>query len=130
MRRLHLMVLLILAVSPTAFAESDQELLEKVRANAAKIYLKQASFTLPKAFHDSGLAPADKKRLVEKWANDSATCLVDAFALYARTTDVPLNELVNDDLSFGLRGGSSSEYTTYLDSCLASAWEAVGSSLP
>lgn len=48
----------ILLVAPMAFAQSDEEILEKVHANGEKIYLDQASFTLPEAFHDSGLAPS------------------------------------------------------------------------
>lgn len=130
MRRRHNVLWLLVFFFPTAFAESDEEILQKVRANAEKIYIDQASFTLPKSFHDSGLAPSDKKRLITKWASESAECMVDALALYAETTDVPLSELVNDDLSFGLKGGSPSKFNEYLDACLAGAWEAVGARLP
>ena len=121
---------MILLVVPTAYSQSDEEILEKVRANAAKIYLEQASFTLPESFHNSGLAPSDKERLIEQWANESATCLADALALYATTTDIPLSELVSDDGSFSLKGASStSEFELSLDSCLERSWEAVGASL-
>jgi len=105
--------------------------LEVVRAYAAKGYLEQASSTLPKSFHDSGLAPSDKEKLIEQWANASAACLADALATYAKTTETPLSEMVNDDGSFSLKGdGSSSEFHVFLDSCIERAWAAVGASLP
>ena len=129
--RSPLIFLVFILVSSTASSQSDAEILEKVRANAARIYLEQASFTLPTSFHESGLAPSDKKRLVEKWANDSAACFADALALYASTSDIPLAELVDENLTFSLDGGGpSSEFSVFLDTCLASAWEAVGTPLP
>ena len=131
MTRVRLIAWLFLFISPTAFSQSDEEILEKVRANAANIYLQQASFTLPKSFHDSGLAPSDKKRLIDKWANASATCLADALAEYAKTTDTPLSEMVNDDWSFSLKGdGSSSDFYLNLETCIERVWQTVGASLP
>jgi len=118
----------MLFAAPTAYSQSDEEILEKVRASATKGFLEQASWTLPESFHNSGLAPSDKERLVEQWANASATCLADALATYADTTDVPLSELVSDDGSFGLKGGSSSEFDLFLTTCIERAWEAVGAS--
>ena len=109
MIRISLITWMILLVAPTAYSQSDEEILEKVRASATKTFLEQASWTLPESFHNSGLAPSDKERLVEQWANASATCLADALATYANTTDVPLSEMVSDDGSFSLKGGSSSE---------------------
>ncbi len=121
----------MLLVSPTAYSQNDEEILETVRANATKIFLEQASFTLPDSFHKSGLAPSDKERLIEQWANASGACLADALAEYAKTTDTPLSEMVDDDGSFGLKGdGSSSEFELYLDTCIERAWETVGASLP
>jgi len=119
----------MLLVPPAVYSQSDKEILEKVRASAAKTFLEQASWTLPESFHNSGLAPSDKERLVEQWANASATCLADALATYANTTDVPLSKLVSDDGSFGLKGGSSSEFDLFLTTCIERAWEAVGASL-
>ncbi len=130
MIRISLITWMILLVAPTAYSQSDEEILEKVRVSAAKTFLEQASWTLPESFHNSGLAPSDKERLVEQWANASATCLADALATYANTTDFPLSEMVNDDGSFSLKGdGSSSEFRVFLDSCIERAWEAVGASL-
>lgn len=107
----------------------DEEILETVRASATEIYMEQASWTLPESFHNSGLAPSDKKRLVEQWANASATCLVDALSEYANATNVPLSELVAEDGSFALKGGSDSEFDLNLSSCIERAWEAVGANL-
>ena len=121
----------MLLISPTAYSQSDQEILETVQANGTRIYLEQASWTLPESFHKSGLAPSDKERLIEQWANASAACMVDALAKYAESTDVPLSEMVNDDGSFSLKGdGSSSEFNVNSETCIERAWEAVGASLP
>ena len=131
MKRISLIGCIMLLVSPTAYSQNDEEILETVRANATKIFLEQASFTLPDSFHKSGLAPTDKERLIEQWANASGACLADALAEYAKTTDTPLSEMVDDDGSFGLKGdGSSSEFELYLDTCIERAWETVGASLP
>ena len=116
-------------VAPTAYSQSDKEILETVRASATKIYLEQASWTLPESFHNSGLAPSDKERLVEQWANASADCLVDALAKYSDSTEIPLSELVSDDGSFSLKGGSDAEFDLNLSTCIESAWEAVGAGL-
>ena len=129
MIRISLTTWMILLVSPTAYAQSDEDILEKIRDSATRIFLEQASWTLPESFHNSGLAPSDKERLVEQWANASATCLADALATYAKTTDVPLSEMVSDDGSFSLKGdGASSEFHLFLNSCIERAWEAVGAS--
>lgn len=120
---------IIVLVSPTAYSENDEEILEVVRANGTKIALEQASWTLPESFHESGLAPSDKGKLIEQWANATGACLADALATYAETTDVTLSEMVADDGSFGLKGdGSSSEFQVFLDTCIERAWEAVGAS--
>ena len=120
----------MLLASLNAYAQSDEEILETVRANAAAIFLEQASFTLPDFFYSSGLAPSDKARLIEQWADASGACLADALAEYAKTTDVPLSEMVDEDGSFGLNGdGSKSGFNLELDTCIERAWEAVGASL-
>ena len=131
MIRISLISCIMMLISPTAYSQSDQEILESVRANGTKIYLEQASWTLPESFHNSGLAPSDKERLIEQWANASAACMVDALAKYAESTDVPLSEMVNDDGSFSLKGdGSSSEFNLNLETCIERAWQTVGASLP
>ena len=131
MIRISLITWMILLVATTAHAQSDEGLLELVRASAIKGFLEQASSTLPESFHNSGLAPSDKERLIEQWASASATCLADALATYANSTDVPLSEMVSDDGSFSLNGdGSSSEFHAFLNPCIERAWAAVGASLP
>ena len=127
-KQLSFITLIALVAASTAYSQSDEDILEKVRASATKIFLEQASWTLPESFNNSGLAPSDKERLVEQWANESATCLADALATYANSTDVPLSELVSDDGSFVLKGGSSSEFNLFLDSCIERAWAAVAAS--
>ena len=130
MRRIRLMLFTVLFVAPAAFSQSDEEILEKVRANAAKGYLEQASFTLPESFHNSGLAPSDKKKLIEQWANDSAECHVDALGAYAAANDIPLSELVSDDGSYGFGIGVPADWEYDLKSCLARTWEAIGAIFP
>lgn len=121
----------MLLIAPMAYSQSDQEILETVRANGTRIYLEQASWTLPESFHNSGLAPSDKERLIEQWANASAACLVDALAKYTESTDVSLSEMVDEDGSFGLKGdGSKTDFNLKLDTCIEHAWETVGASLP
>ena len=129
MIRISLISCIMLLVSATAYSQSDQEILETVRANATKIYLEQASWTLPESFHNSGLAASDKERLIEQWANASAACMVDALAEYADSTEVPLSKLVSDDGSFSLKGGSDSEFDLNLSTCKERAWDAVGANL-
>ena len=124
-------VWMILLVPPTAHSQSDEGILDLVRVNVTKIFQEQASWTLPKSFHESGLAPSDKEKLIEQWANASGTCLADALATYSNTTNTPLSEMVNDDGSFSLKGdGSSSDYQLFLDTCIERAWAAVGASHP
>jgi hypothetical protein len=119
----------MLLMSLTAYSQSDEEILETVRANGTRIFLEQASWTLPESFHNSGLAASDKERLIEQWANASADCLAGALAKYAESTDVPLSTMVNDDGSFSLKGdGSSSEFNLNLETCIERAWAAVGAS--
>ena len=100
MKRVSLIGCIMLLISPTVYSQSDEEILEAVRVNAVAIFLDQASFTLPDSFHNSGLAPSNKERLIEQWANASGACFANALAEYAKTTDVPLSEIVDDDGTF------------------------------
>ncbi|MEM7504437.1 MAG: hypothetical protein AAF417_20535 [Pseudomonadota bacterium] len=98
-----------------------------MQANGTAIFLQQASWTLPDSFHNSGLAPSDKERLIEEWVDESSRCLANALAAYARTTDVPLAEMVSEDGSFRLLGdGATSEFRLRLATCVERAWAAVG----
>lgn len=130
LNRISFICCIMLFFSLKACAQNDNEMLETVRANAVAIFLEQASFTLPDSFHKSGLAAPDKERLIEQWAEASGACLSDALAEYAKTTDVPLSEMVDEDGSFGLKGeGSRTGFKLELDTCIERAWEAVGASL-
>ena len=122
---------IMLLISSELRAHGDDEILKTVRTKATKIFLEQASWTLPESFHKSGLAPSDKERLIEQWADASANCLVDALSKYADSTNFPLSELVNDDGSFSLKGdGSSSDFNLNLDTCIERAWQTAGARLP
>jgi hypothetical protein len=127
-KHLTLLTLLALVTAPTAYSQSDEDILEMIRVSATKIFLEQASWTLPESFHNSGLAPSDKERLINQWANASANCLAEALATYANSTDVPLSDMVSDDGSYSLKGGSQSEYDLFVTTCIERAWEAVGAS--
>jgi hypothetical protein len=129
MIRISLTFCILLLAPPSAYSQSDKEILDRVRVSATEIYLEQASWTLPESFHNSGLAPSDKERLIEQWANACAACLVGALATYANSTEVPLSELVSDDGSFSLKGGSESEFNLGLSTCIERAWQTVGASL-
>lgn len=131
MRRLTVIAWIILLASMPAHSQSNEDVLTVVRANALNIYLDQASWTLPAEFHDSALAPDDKERLIEQWADASADCAVDALERYAESTGTPLSEIVDEDGSFGpLADGATAEFQVDLESCLARAWAAVGVNLP
>ncbi len=130
MKRLRRAFLTTLLIMPAAFAQSDDDLLDKVRANAVKIYLEQASFTLPKTFLESGLAPSEKEGLIEQWANESADCHADALLAYASSNDISLSTVVPDDGTYGFEPHAADEWRLHLESCLAESWEAVGARLP
>lgn len=129
MNRVLLIGCIIVLISPITYSKSDKEILETVRANATAIFLEQASRTLPESFHKSGLAPSDRESLIKQLAEASGACLADALVEYAKTTDTPLSEMVNDEGVFGLTGdGSSAEFNLFLESCIERAWAAVGAS--
>ena len=128
MIRTSLIAWLILLVAPAAYSQSDEEILEEVRASVTKIFLEQASWTLPESFHNSGLAPSDKERLIQQVANDSAACMVEALVEYAALNDVPLSDLVSEDGGIELKSGNSYQFEQILVPCIERAWAAVGAS--
>jgi len=130
MKRLSIPLLALLLAAPTAYSESDDELLDTVYANFVSVYLADAASTLPESFLNSGLDPTDKQQLIEKWANDSAQCHVDTLSTFAQTNKVALSEMVADDGTYGLRNGVLAEYEEQLSSCLMEAWEAIGAAYP
>ena len=82
------------------------------------------------SFHKSGLAPSDKKKLIEQWASESANCHSEALVAYASANDIPLLELVSDDGNYGFGSGSPVDWEPHLHSCLARTWEAIGAKFP
>lgn len=130
MNRLELVIFCTLIQASTALAQSDQELLEIVRANAEKIYLEQVSFTLPESFHRSGLDPSTKEQLIARWAKDSAECHADAISAYAEEEQIPLSEIIAEDGTYGFGVGVPSDFEARLVSCLSSTWQAVGATFP
>ncbi len=126
MIRISLITWIMLLAAPTAYSQSDKEILETVRGSVTNIFLEQASWVLPESFRNSGLAPSDKERIVQQLANATATCMVDALVEYAALNDVPLSDMVSDDGSFNLKGGSGYEYEQLLNPCILRAWEVAG----
>ncbi len=49
-KQLSFITLIALVTAPTAYSQSDEDILETVRASATKIFLEQASWTLPESF--------------------------------------------------------------------------------
>lgn len=126
MRRLALLIVCLLAVAPIVYATSGTELLAKVHARIQKIYLDQASFTLPDSFHNSGLDPETKANLVAQWADASATCHVQALYAYSEEHEIPLAEMVADDGSYTNKLHVDASWDHRLRACINRAWEAIG----
>jgi len=126
MIRIYLITWIMLFAAPTAYSQSDKDILETVRASVTKIFLEQASWVLPESFRNSGLAPSDKERLVQQLANATATCFVDALVEYATLNDVPLSDLVSDDGSIIFERGSGYQFEQLLNPCVLRAWEVAG----
>ena len=129
-RREHLLLMVIQFAATNAYSQSDPELLERVRANAAEVYLDQASFTLPDYFHSSGLAPSDKKKLIEQWADASGHCHAEALAAYVDASRISLSEIVSDDGTYSFGKTVPADWERHLTTCLAKAWEGIGATLP
>lgn len=126
MRRILLIAWFVLGAIPAAFAETDQEIMDKIRASAERIFLEQASWTLPESFWKSGLDPADKDRIVNRLAKDRANCFVDALEEYSKRNQIPLSKLASADASIRFEGNTGSEFHELLDPCIQRAWEASG----
>ncbi len=126
MKRVSLITSIMLVAAPSAFSQSDAEIVETVRTSVTKIFLEQASWVLPESFLNSELSPSDKERLILQLANDTANCLADAAVEYAALSDVPLSDLVSSDGTVHFDGDSGKEYGQLLDPCISHAWEAAG----
>ncbi len=126
MKRVSLITSIMLVAAPSAFSQSDAEIVETVRTGATKVFLEQASWVLPESFLNSDLSPSDKERLILQLANDTANCLADAAVEYAALNDVPLSDLVSSDGTIHFDGDSGKEFEQWLVPCISRAWEAAG----
>ena len=82
MNRTMVIASIVLFIAPDAYAQSDIEILEMLRASITEIYLEQLPNDLPESWQNSGLSPSDKERIVRQLANDGASCFVDAAVGY------------------------------------------------
>ena len=126
MNRVTLITSIVLVAAPSAFAQSDEEIIEAIRTSIAETLLEQLPDTLPQSFKESGLAPSDKERLMLQLANDSADCLADAVVEYAALYDVPISDFVSSEGTIHFDGDSGSEFEQLLNPCILIAWQAAG----
>ena len=114
----HFPILILTALTTNAFAQSDEDLLARVRLSAVNAYIEQASFTLPDSFDKRDLTPEERKRTIHRWARESAACHSDSLAVYAENNQISLAELVSEDGTYGFSGGVSADWEEHLYSCL------------
>jgi len=129
MKRVFLINSIMLLAAPSAFSQSDAEIVETVRTGVTKVFLEQASWALPESFLNSDLPPSEKERLILQLANDTANCYEDALVEYAALNDVSLSDLVSSDGTIHFDGDSGKEFEPLLLPCISRAWEAAGVSL-
>jgi hypothetical protein len=110
---------------PGAFAQSDEELIEKVRTSAKASFLEEPP-TTPIAFRDSGLAPSDKQRIMQQVASDTADCLADTTVEYAALYNIPISDLVSNEGTIVPSGDSANQFERMLNDCIALAWQNAG----
>jgi len=64
MKRASLITSIMLVAAPSAFSQSDAEIVETVRTGVTEVFLEQASWVLPESFLNSELPPSDKERVI------------------------------------------------------------------
>lgn len=111
--------------APGAFAQSDEELVEMVRASAKEGYLEQPP-TRPESFQNSGLSPSDKDLIMQQVVSDSADCFADTVVEYSSVYGVPVSDFVSSDGSIRPSGYSANEFARLLNDCIVLAWQAAG----
>ena len=126
MKRVSVISLIMLVASPTAFSQSDAEIVNTIQTNATRVFLEQAHCVLPESFLKGELSPSDKERLIQQLANDTANCMADAAVEYATLSDIPLSDLVYSDGTIHFDGDSGMEFEQLLAPCVSRAWEAAG----
>lgn len=126
MNRIPLFCLVaVLTVSP-ALAETDEEVLEKVRNRVAATFQEEIAGKLPESFEKSGLAPSDKKRLMDRLENDYVSCFQNTIIEYASTNGIALSEIVAPDGSVSFQGDSGTDFRELLIPCLNTARHSAG----
>lgn len=126
MRRLSIVSLILLVYVSLASAESDEQIIERVNDSYQKIFLDQASWSLPESFWNSGLAESDKNEIVRELAEEGARCFTNVIKAYAESTNKPISEIVSEDNTVSFRGDSETEFIQLFDSCMAEAFAAAG----
>jgi hypothetical protein len=126
MKQIPLITSILLAAASGAFAQSDEEILERLRTSVTRVFLEQASWVLPESFHNSELPASDKERIVLQLATDTANCLADAAVEYATLNNIPLSELVSSDATIRFDGDSVKEFNQLYDPCISRVWKAAG----
>jgi hypothetical protein len=107
-------------------AESDEEILERVRVLVTATFQEEIAGKLPESFTESGLAPSDRKRLIDQLADDYVSCFQGAIVEYAATNGLELSELVSPDGSVGFKGDSGTDFSQLLVPCIQTARQAAG----
>lgn len=126
MKRIFLITSIMLVAAPSAFAQSDAQLIDTVRSSAVEVFLKEASWVLPDWFHNSDLAESDKERIILQLAQDTADCLADTAVTYAAKNDIPIPDFVSDDGTIHFDGDSGREFSRLLELCVNRAWQVAG----
>ena len=126
MKRVSLITSIMLVATPSAFAQSNEEILETLRTSITETYLEQLPKDLPESFRNSGLSPSDKERLVQQLANNGAACFVDAVVEYAALYEIPISNFVSSEGTIHFDGDSATEFEQLLAPCILAARQAAG----
>ncbi len=90
MNRIALTCSILVLFTPPALAEGDEEILERVRVLVTATFQEEIAGKLPESFTESGLAPSDRKRLIDQLADDYVSCFQGAIVEYAATNGLEL----------------------------------------
>ena len=128
MNRVTLITAIVLVAAPSAFAQSDEEIIEAIRTSIAETLLEQSPDTLPQSFKESGLAPSDKERLMLQLANDGAVCFTDSLIKYATLKGVPISDFVSEtsEGEIQFEGVSGREFEHLWLPCILAVRQAAG----
>jgi hypothetical protein len=119
MKQIGFIVLVALSGVAAAFAQSDDELVEMVRASAEERYLSLGVLTVSGPFPNSELSESDRKRISEQSASDKADCFADTVVEFASLYDISISEIVSKDGSIEIIGNLGKVFSRILDECIA-----------